>query len=94
MTYLTLQIESGGVRIRPLRSERIRELFGCLKHLVLLFLLAFAQNCLVKLVRRVEHRSDARRVVVDSRIDDDCPVAGVRLWGRRKPVDAPGLDVY
>ena len=47
----------------------------------------------MELLWTVQHRREARRVVVDPRVDHDRAVARICLRGRRKAVDAARLDV-
>ena len=96
-THLALEIKRSRVRIRPLRPQRVCELLGRKQHLILsvrTLALALADDRLVEVLGRVEHRCNARRVVVDARVYHDGAVPRVRLGWRLEVVHTPCLDVH
>ena len=93
-THLALEVECRRVRVRPLRPQRVCQLLRRPQHLiVLLVILAPTPYCLVEFAGRVKHRRDARRVVMNARVDYDRAVSCVLLGRRREAVYATGLNV-
>lgn len=92
-THLTLQFKRGGIRVRSLRTQGVRQLLRGHEHCIAVAVRAYRHDSLVEVWRRVRRRGDARSVVVDARVDEHTSRAGCALRRRREVVDAPRLNV-